>query len=318
MALSLLGKPGQYKPWFWRLLVFIAVPGPPGNTVSDSCGPNRLSPQSEGDTRGNPRRPFSTAFFASTALSESISENLAWNKEFLSESVNGVFVLCKSSSNSCTTNNAARASTAYIPASTFKIPNALIGLETGVIKDERQVFKWDGKPKAMKQWERDLTLRGVLQVSAVPVFQQIAREIGETRMQKYLTLFSYGNANIGGGIEKFWLDGQLRISALNQVTFLESLYLNDLPASKENQLIVKEAIFTEATPEYLVHAKTGYSGVGSEANPGIAWWVGWVEKRVDVYFFAFNMDIDTQSKLPSRKSIPTKIMASEGIMERAL
>ena len=178
-------------------------------------------------------------FFTSAAFSESISENLAWNKEFSSESVHGVFVLCKNSSNSCTTNNAARASTAYIPASTFKIPNALIGLETGVIKDERQVFKWDGKPRAMKQWERDLTLRGAIQVSAVPVFQQIAREVGEMRMQKYLNSFSYGNANIGGGIDKFWLEGQLRISAVNQVIFLESLYLNKLTVSKVNQLIVK-------------------------------------------------------------------------------
>ena len=253
-------------------------------------------------------------FFAGTALSESISENLAWNKEFSSESVHGVFVLCKSSSNSCTTNNATRASTAYIPASTFKIPNALIGLETGAIKDARQVFKWDGKPRAMKQWEKDLTLRGAIQVSAVPVFQQIARDIGKKRMQKYLNLFSYGNANIGGGIDKFWLEGQLRISAVNQVKFLESLYLNNLPASKANQLIVKEAIVTEATPEYIVHSKTGYSGVGTESSPGVAWWVGWVEKGTEVYFFAFNMDIDNESKLPSRKSIPTKIMASEGII----
>ncbi len=169
-------------------------------------------------------------FFAGTALSEPISENLAWNKEFYSESVNGVLVLCKSSTNSCTTNNVARASTAYIPASTFKIPNAIIGLETGVIKDERQIFKWDGKPRAMKQWESDLTLRNAIQVSAVPVFQQIAREIGEARMQKYLNHFLYGNSNISGGIDKFWLEGQLRISAVNQVTFLESLYLNNLPA----------------------------------------------------------------------------------------
>jgi beta-lactamase class D OXA-10 len=253
-------------------------------------------------------------FFAGTALSDPISENLAWNKEFSSESVNGVFVLCKSSSSSCTTNNAARASTTYIPASTFKIPNAIIGLETGVIKDERQVFKWDGKPRAMKQWERDLTLRGAIQVSAVPVFQQIAREIGEVRMQKYLNSFSYGNANISGGIDKFWLEGQLRISAVNQVVFLNSLYLNNLPASKANQLIVKEALVTEATPEYLVHSKTGFSGVGTKSNPGVAWWVGWVEKGTEVYFFAFNMDIDNESKLPLRKSIPTKIMASEGVI----
>ena len=86
-----------------------------------------------------------------------------------------------------------------------------------------------------------LDLKRAIQVSAVPVFQQIAREVGEVRMQKYLKKFSYGNQNISGGIDKFWLEGQLRISAVNQVEFLESLYLNKLSASKENQLIVKEA-----------------------------------------------------------------------------
>ncbi|HHK0631374.1 TPA: penicillin-binding transpeptidase domain-containing protein, partial [Pseudomonas aeruginosa] len=126
------------------------------------------------------------ACLSSTALAGSITENTSWNKEFSAEAVNGVFVLCKSSSKSCATNDLARASKEYLPASTFKIPNAIIGLETGVIKNEHQVFKWDGKPRAMKQWERDLTLRGAIQVSAVPVFQQIAREVGEVRMQKYL------------------------------------------------------------------------------------------------------------------------------------
>ena len=255
-----------------------------------------------------------TACLSSTALASSITENTFWNKEFSAEAVNGVFVLCKSSSKSCATNNLARASKEYLPASTFKIPNAIIGLETGVIKNEHQVFKWDGKPRAMKQWERDLSLRGAIQVSAVPVFQQIAREVGEVRMQKYLKKFSYGNQNISGGIDKFWVEGQLRISAVNQVEFLESLFLNKLSASKENQLIVKEALVTEAAPEYLVHSKTGFSGVGTESNPGVAWWVGWVEKGTEVYFFAFNMDIDNENKLPLRKSIPTKIMASEGII----
>lgn len=252
--------------------------------------------------------------FANTVFSASISENVSWNTIFSNESVQGVFVLCKNTSNSCMTNNLDRASTAYIPASTFKIPNAIIGLETGVIDNERHVFKWDGKPQAMKQWEKDLTLRTAIQVSAVPVFQQIAREIGDEHMQKYLNLFAYGNANIEGGIDQFWLEGQLRISAVNQVTFLESLYLNNLPASKVNQLIVKSALVTEATPEYIVYSKTGFSGLGTKSHPGVAWWVGWIEKGTEVYFFAFNMDIDNANKLPSRKSIPLKIMREEGII----
>jgi beta-lactamase class D OXA-10 len=247
---------------------------------------------------------FSTHY----AFSEIITENLEWNKPFLNESVQGVFLLCKSGSESCITNNKARALKPFIPASTFKVVHALIALEAGVVKSEHQVFKWDGKPRSLKQWERDLTLRGAMQVSAVPVFQQFAREIGEKSMQKYLNKFSYGNADIGGGIDQFWLDGQLRISALNQVKFLESLYRNKLAASTLNQLIVKDALISEATPEYLVRSKTGYSGTGTELNPSIAWWVGWIEKETEVYFFAFNMDVDNESKLPARKSIPTKIV----------
>lgn len=253
-------------------------------------------------------------FFTNTVFSESISENLAWNKEFTNESVHGVFVLCKNSSSSCTTNNAARASAAYIPASTFKIPNALIGLETGVVKNEQQVFKWDGKPRDIEAMGKRLNATRRNASFCSSRISANCQRNWRSANAEIPNSFSYGNANIGGGIDKFWLEGQIRISAINQVMFLESLHLNSLPASKVNQLIVKETLVTEATPEYIVYSKTGYSGVGTEANPGIAWWIGWVEKGTDVYFFAFNMDINNESKLPTRKSIPKKIMANEGVV----
>jgi beta-lactamase class D OXA-10 len=246
------------------------------------------------------------------AFSQSIIENIEWNKFFQSESVEGVFLLCKNTTQQCTTNNKDRALTTFIPASTYKIPNALIALETGVIT-EFEIFKWDGKPKEMKWWEHDLTLRSAIQVSAVPLFQQIAREIGERRMQKYLDKFSYGNKNIGGGIDRFWLDGELKISAINQVQFLEALYLNKLPIKQANQLIVKQALISEAAPDYLLHAKTGFSGIGTAEKAGVGWWVGWIEKGTDVYFFAFNMDIRDRNKLSVRKSIPKQILESEGV-----
>jgi len=250
----------------------------------------------------------------SPAVSESIELNADWDKEFVRKSSRGVFLLCKGSSSSCTTNNLTRATTAYIPASTFKIANALIALETGVINDEFQIFKWDGRPRAMKQWEQDLTLREAIQLSALPVFQEIARQIGEKRMQKYVKDFYYGNANIEGGIDTFWLSGQLRISAFEQIQFLESLYLNRLSASKENQLIVKGALVSEATAEYVMYSKTGFSGFGTKEKPGIGWFVGWVIKGTEVYFFALNMDIDQSSQLDLRKSIPRGLLVSEGVI----
>ena len=99
-----------------------------------------------------------------------------------------------------------------LPASTFKIPNSLIALETGVVQDpDKDVFKWDGVKRDIEAWNKDHTLRSAIAVSAVPVYQEIARRIGQERMQKYVDLFEYGNRDIGGGIDQFWLTGNLRI-----------------------------------------------------------------------------------------------------------
>lgn len=251
--------------------------------------------------------------YSSLSAATDFSINNEWNDFLESQSIKGVLILCKNSSNSCITNDVVRAKTEYIPASTFKIANSLIGLETGAIKNEYEVFKWDGKPKALKQWEQDLTLRGAIQLSSVPVFQEIARNIGERKMREYLKKFSYGNANIEGGIDKFWLEGRLRISAINQIIFVEKLAHNLLPATNRSQYIVREALITEATSGYVVHSKTGFSGVGTKENPGVGWWIGWIEKGVDTYYFSFNMDIDREGMLPYRKAIPKKLMESLGL-----
>ncbi len=256
---------------------------------------------------------FLTLIYSGSSFSFELVQSDEWSSLIRSESIEGVFVLCKESNNLCMTNNIARAKTEYIPASTFKIASSLIGLETGAIKNEFQIFKWDGKPRRIKSWEQDLTLRGAIQYSAVPVFQQIARSVGETKMQKYLKAFDYGNANIQGGIDKFWLEGGLKISAVNQISFIEKLSKNNLPVSKQNQLIVKSVLVTEATPSYLVHSKTGFSGTGTKENPGIGWWVGWIESETETYYFAFNMDISKEELLPYRKSIPKKLMESMGL-----
>ncbi len=252
--------------------------------------------------------------FASRAvIAGAVVENVQWNEVFTKYSTDGVFILCKDSTASCVTNNKARAAKSYIPASTFKIANALIALETGVVKSGQQVFKWDGHPRSMKIWEHDFVLRGAMQISAVPVFQQFAREIGQEKMAAFLKTFNYGNAKIGGEIDRFWLDGDLRISAFSQVQFLETLYQGTVPVLERNQLIVKDALTSEVALGYLVRSKTGYSGVNGKIQPAIAWWVGWVEAGTEVYYFAFNMDVYRPDALPARKRIPIEIMNGEGV-----
>lgn len=261
---------------------------------------------------------FTAVIFCGHIFASGIEEKPEWNAFFTGENVNGVFILCKNGTESCRTSSKSRENVGFSPASTFKIPNALIALDTGVVKSQHQVFKWAGEPRGMKQWEKDFNLRGAIQASAVPVFQQFAKEIGEKRMKGYIHKLSYGNENIAGGIDHFWLDGGLKISAWQQVVFLEKLYKNTLPVSRESQLIVKDALVSEVTPEYLVRAKTGYSlgapGYGDKSKAGVAWWVGWVERGTDVYFFATNIDVESEAQLPARKSVPIKILKSEAVL----
>src|ERR1051325_1413297 len=82
----------------------------------------------------------------------------AWQKHFDAKGVRGTFVLLDPAKDAYFVLDESRARQGFLPASTFKIPNALIGLEVGAIADENEVFRWDRKPKVRAAWERDHTL----------------------------------------------------------------------------------------------------------------------------------------------------------------
>ncbi|MCA9794589.1 MAG: class D beta-lactamase [Candidatus Eremiobacteraeota bacterium] len=214
--------------------------------------------------------------------------------------------------------NPARAEQGFIPASTYKVPHSLIALETGVVRDGHEVLPWDGVRRQYAAWNRDHILSTAMKYSVVPVYQRFARAIGEARMRAYLEKIGYGNANIDGGIDRFWLDGQLRISAHQQIDFLRRLYADELPFRPENQLLVKTAMLIEATPDYVIRAKTGYEngveGYGHPERPGVGWWVGWVERDTEVIFFALNLDISNPEQLGMRQSVVRAILRSEGYL----
>src|SRR3979490_1041326 len=145
-----------------------------------------------------------------------IREDLA--KHFADDGTIGTFVGYKIDDYLVIASDADRSGEAKLPASTFKIPNSLIALETGVVGDpDQDVFKWDGVVSSIEAWYRDHTTRTAIAPSAGPVYQEIARRVGAERMQKYLDLFEYGNRDIGGGIDQFWLTGNLRIDPMQQV-----------------------------------------------------------------------------------------------------
>src|SRR5579863_3451406 len=197
-----------------------------------------------------------------------------------------------------------------LPASTFKIPNSLIAIETGVVADpDKDVFKWDGVKHDNEAWNRDHTLRSAIAASAVPVYQEIARRIGPERMQKYVDLLDYGNRNIGGGIDRFWVSGDLRIDPVQQVDFVDRLRRGVLPVSKRSQELARDILPVTQAGAAVIRAKTGLT---DREHGSLGWLVGWVEKGGADTVFALNLDVRKPRHIADRMTISQTCLKAIG------
>jgi beta-lactamase class D len=220
----------------------------------------------------------------------------------------GAFVLFDRNARGYYRFNRARCAERYLPASTFKIPNSLIGLESGVITDENYFIKWDGIKRWNADWNRDHTMASAIKYSVVPYYQELARRTGRKTYEKYFKFFNYGNNKIGNKVDEFWLDNSLRISAEEQVLFLKQFYEYKLLFSRRNIDIVKKILPEEKYSGAILKYKTG---TGTTADGKfIGWLVGYVEKEGNVFFFAFNVEAMTFEEARG-----TRDFASRGILK---
>ncbi|MEA5451054.1 class D beta-lactamase [Leptolyngbya sp. CCNP1308] len=205
---------------------------------------------------------------------------------------------------------------AFLPASTFKILNSLIALETGVIPNDVAVLTWDGIERMIPAWNQDLNLRRAFNLSAVWFYQVLARRVGHDRMQQWVSKVGYGNQTIGSpdAIDSFWLEGDLRITPQQQIEFLQRLHRNELPFSEQVTATVKDIMIAERTPDYTLRAKTGWAGLGEPDQPQIGWYVGYLEQGENVYLFATNIDIRSDADAPVRLELTRRCFESLNLL----
>jgi beta-lactamase class D len=249
--------------------------------------------------------------FANVAYPRSeIREDLA--KHFADDGTAGTFVAYLVEDYRIVASDTVRSGEAKLAASTFKVPNSVIALETGVVGDpDKDVFKWDGVTRPIEAWNKDHTLRSAIAASAVPVYQEIARRIGQERMQKYVDLLEYGNRDIGGGIDQFWLTGNLRIDPVQQVDFLDRLRRGALPVSKRSQDLVRDILPVTKVGESVIRAKSGLLGA-ERGEPSLGWMVGWAEKGEAHTVFALNMDCPEQRHIADRMTLTQACLKDVG------
>lgn len=171
------------------------------------------------------------------------------------------------------------ANTKISPYSTFKIPNSIIALETGVIAKDNSLKKWDGTVYSREVLNKDHDLASAIDGSVVWYYKELANDIGEENMKKYLEIMSYGNQDISGGLDQFWLGSSLEITPIEQVEFLIKFYNNEFNFSEDTINTVK-SIIKQKDLSYDIYGKSGSSG------EGMSWFIGYVIKNDKPYFFA--------------------------------
>ncbi|MFK7808336.1 MAG: class D beta-lactamase [Saprospiraceae bacterium] len=204
-----------------------------------------------------------------------------------------------------------------LPASTFKIPNSIIALETGVVENDSSLSKWDGEQKAFDIWERDLIFREAFHYSCVPCYQEIARKIGPQRMRSYLDKLNYGTIVFdANNIDLFWLEGKSRITPLEQIDFLQRFYQSELLIKKRTEKIMKELMIITKSDTYILSGKTGLSITNGHYN---GWFVGYFESDNKLYYFATNIepkgDFERNAFQRARKDVTFGALRKLGILE---
>jgi beta-lactamase class D len=236
-------------------------------------------------------------------------------RHFREAGVTGSFLLCELDGDSCLRINPDRCAKRFIPASTFKILNSLIALEEGAVNGLDDTLRWNGRKHSIKSWNQDQCMRDAFQRSCVWYYQELSRRIGKKRMKAAVEASGYGNRDISGGIDRFWLDGALRISSEEQTAFLSRLWKETLPFSPEVQRTVKNLMLLEKTDEYSLYGKTG---TAVRSDKMIGWLVGFIESHGTVYVYALNLetpDSGDMSKFWSmRLSLAKALLHDQGLI----
>ncbi len=292
------------------------------------CNAAVAQPNSQDAKAGTPATATVTATYSassSTSTSTSITNTTPDHREhwtprpdlqraFDALKTRGTLVLMDTASRQWMASDSVRAHAGYIPASTFKIPMSLIALETGAAQDENTRFPWDGQKRRMPDWNQDQTLASAYRYSAVWVFQHLARTVGQPTVQQFLYDFRYGNAKAGPVGDTFWLEGDLRISAVGQIEFLRRLHDRELPLSDATYNTARTVMRRDTGPGWTLYAKTGW---GDSTQPAIGWFVGWLERDRDPrpVYFALNMDMVRDDLGPKREAVVKDSLRTLGYLD---
>ncbi len=178
-----------------------------------------------------------------------------------------------------------------VACSSFKVPLAVMAFDSGILKDENEMLKWDGiQRNKVPEWNKDHNARTWMSHSVVWFSQRLTPKLGEKRFKKYLKDFKYGNQDISHGITDAWLvspsgpESSLRISPYEQVEFLKALWKDELPVSKRAMELTRKITYRETTPSgFVLSGKTGSNSYDNEGRVQLGWFISHLQRGNEEY-----------------------------------
>ncbi len=237
-------------------------------------------------------------FFTACSMNNVTTDD-SLKKYFDEHQVDGTFAMLDNGTNEFKVYNLSRfRDSSYLPASTFKIINSLIGLQTGKIINDSMIINWDRIDRGRSECNRDMNMYDAFRISCPPWYMELARRIGKDTMQTWLDSLGYGKKESGQfkiqeNLDTFWLDNSVKITPDEQLGLVKKLYFNQLPFHRVNQEIVKNAMLFENNANYKLSYKTGW-GTTENGNQ-LGWIIGWIEENRHPYFFVMNIESPDQS-----------------------
>lgn len=219
----------------------------------------------------------------------------------------GSFVLYDLENNVWNIYNKDRAVLRVAPNSTYKIYDALFGLEEKVITPENSLIPWDGTSQPFEAWNADQTLSSAMGASVNWYFQSIDEQLGAAAISEYIQKIGYGNQNISGGLPAYWMESTLKISPVEQVELLTGLYANRFGFAPENVQAVKDAIRLSSSKTGTLYGKTGTGRIDEKDVNG--WFIGFAETADNTYFFASNIHAQNYASGSTAAKITLSILS---------
>lgn len=200
------------------------------------------------------------------------------------------------------------------PNSTYKIYDALFGLEEDIIKPGNSVMAWNGADYPFEAWNADQDLYSAMQSSVNWYFEEIDKQIGRTAIQDYIRKIGYGNEIVNANLSSYWMQGALKISPVEQVELLTALHNNQFDFVPEHINAVKNSICLFSSEDKNFYGKTGTGRVdGQDVN---GWFVGYIETTDNTYFFATNIQAAENATGSKASEISLSILSHMGIWKQ--